>query len=252
MTVPPIVPWEVAEAVGLRLAKLAPRSLRITGHDHGRIRRVAAEGLEPQPQVVPESAKRRSPAEALVWISDPEVPEAGVRETLITAAHECLAGVVIVELVAPGRGIGPQLLRRIDPGLSFIESDELTSKRGTPKQRKPWEARARWVVAEAAAWRFAPDAEAARSAFRLRLPTATSESIVMQCRRLQQRYGRAHELYALAAEELSRRGDRAGVQQVRAELVIAGGAPLGVVDRVRVAAVAACGGAQVRNRRRAG
>ena len=137
MSVCPIVPWEVAEAVALRLAKLAPSSLRIVGTDYGRIHRVAHEGLEPLPMVVPATADATVRVESLVWLSDGETPEAGAREALLCAARACSGDVVIVETVEPGRGIGPTLLRRIDPGLSFIESDELTSERGTPRQRKP-------------------------------------------------------------------------------------------------------------------
>lgn len=233
------IPWIVAEAVALRVARAQAGSVIVHGDPSGRLLEVCAEAApERGPLAFVSPAAPEALADALVIATDGSVPGVGARALMLELAPRCRSELVVCEPHAPGHGLGLETLRRLDPGFTRLSCDELPDRRGGTRTRKAWEAPQDWFVASAAAWRFALGAEELRASLRTRLPQMRADQMLLACRRILARHPTAYELLALAAEELARRGDRDGVSLVRAELTLTPSTPGGIRARVRRAAVA--------------
>ena len=223
---PFLLPWPVAEAVILRLTRNEARSVAVEGDTS---RRVAAQ-LDAPPQ-------HEGVVDALVLVSDGLTPSLLARTRVLDVAARARGELILCEPSFPGTGLGREMLRRIDPLVSVHTCDELPDALGGTRHRKPWEAPVTWLAAEAAAWRFAVGAEDVRAGFRSRLPRMRVEQMLMSCRRMLQRFPNAFEPFALAAEELSRRGEPDAVRRIVAELGMSAEAPPGVRGRLRRALI---------------
>lgn len=231
---PFLVPWPVVEVVALRLARHEVRSVTVVGDRSGRIAPAAAlDGIE---------VRHGGPADAIVCVGDGLGPSGLARAQVLARAHDSRGEVIVAEPCVPGTGLGLAMLRRIDPLVALSTCDELPDALGGTRQRKPWEAATTWAVAEAAAWRFAIGAEEVRAGFRARLPRMRVPEVILACRRIVQRFATAFEVWALAAEELGRRGDPIGVRQVLAEIEMNREVVPSVRGRVRRALVGCSGG----------
>jgi hypothetical protein len=231
---PFLVPWPVVETVGLRLARHEVRTVSVRGDQSGRIATaVSIDGVE---------LRGDGSVDAIVCVGDGLAPHLLARAHVLECGAESHGEVIVVEPSVPGTGLGLSMLRTIDPLVTLLTCDELPDGIGGTRQRKPWEAAMTWIVGELAAWRLAPGAEQVRAGFRARLPRMRVPEIILACRRIGLRFESADEVFALAAEELGRRGDVEGVRAVMGELEI-GRAPVpGVKGRVRRALVACSGG----------
>jgi hypothetical protein len=231
---PFLVPWPVVEVVALRLARHEVRSVGVRDDVSGRI----AEAAGMDGVVVREEGS----VDAIVCAGDGLTPCLLARARVLEHAADSLGEVIVCEPSVPGTGLGLSMLRRIDPLVTTLTCDELPDALGGTRQRKPWEAAVAWLVAEAAAWRFAPGAEEVRTGFRARLPRLRVPEMILACRRMLHRFDNAYEPFALAAEELGRRGDPDGVRQLLGELELSPRAVPGVRGRVRRALVSCSGG----------
>jgi len=229
------VPWVVAEAIALVIASVDATTVRIVGDASGRVKRIC---LDAHDDEHPVAIVDTGPADLVVWITESQCPTPVARLGVLDVVNDGIGYVVMAENVEPGMGLGIDLLRRIDPGLGRFETDEVPGEEGRTRQRSPWEAPARWVVAHAASWRFEPNGEAARAGLRARLHQASATEMVAMCRRLMLRFEHAHEILALAAEELSRRGDFSGLQEVCDATAFIPTAPRGIEQRIRRARIA--------------
>jgi hypothetical protein len=224
---PFLLPWPVAEAVVLQVARNEARSVAVEGDLSGRIARqldvpVATEGL----------------VDMLVFVGDGLTPSLLARTQALQLAERGRGELILCEPSFPATGLGREMLRRIDPVVAMYTCDELPDALGGTRQRKPWEAPVTWLLAEVAAWRFRVGAEDLRAGFRARLPRMRVEQMLMSCRRILQRFDNAYEPFALAAEELGRRGEREGVRRLLAELDLSPEAPSSARGRLRHALVA--------------
>lgn len=233
------IPWIVAEAVALRVARAQASSLIVHGDPSGRLLEVCAEAApEGGPLAFVSAQAEDARADALVVASDGSVPGVGVRALVLELAHRCRGELIVCEPHAPGYGLGLATIRRLDPGFTRLSCDEVPDRRGGTRTRKAWEAPMDWFVGSAAAWRFALGAEELRASLRTRLPQMRADQMLLSCRRILARHPTAFELLALAAEELARRGDRDGVDLVRSEVSLNPATPAGIQARLRRAAVA--------------
>ncbi len=229
-------PWLVAEAVLLRLVQLRPSSLHLVRDGGRRIaRHLDAAEPEDEPWTIVDGMPPAR-CSCLVWISDGVSASADARDEVLALAQHVDHDVLLCEVIMPGTGVGLHLLRAIDPTLSEIATDELSDGNDRTRERKPWEPRAKWVVAHARAWRFEPEAELARDGFIARLPRMSAPQILLTIRRVLARFPRAHELFLLAIDELCGRGDEAGAQLVWDELAGHGDAagPVAKLARARL------------------
>lgn len=228
------VPWLVAEAVLLRLVKLRPQSLRIVRDGGRRIaRHLDAAEPDDDPWCIVDGDAKSS---CLVWISDAVSASNDARVEVLELAKQVDHDVLLCESIVPGTGVGLHLLRAIDPGLTEISTDELADGPDRTRERKPWEPRAKWVVAHACAWRFEAEAELARDGFVARLPRMSAAQILLATRRILARFERAHELYLLAIEELLGRNDLDGARMIFDELGSHGASagPIATLSRAKL------------------
>jgi hypothetical protein len=218
------VPWLVAEAVLLELTRLRPATVHLL-RDAGRriARHLEAADADDELWTLVEGVPPAR-CSCAVWIGDGATASVDARAEVLALAAATDHDVLLCEPIAPGTGVGLHLLRAIDPTLTEIVTDELGDGHERTRERKPWEPRAKWVVAHARAWRFESEAELARDGFIARLPRMTPAQILLSVRRILARYGRAHELMLLAIEELVRRGDQPGASMVWDELAQHGAA----------------------------
>lgn len=244
------MPWLVAEAVLLRLVKLRPQSLRMVRDGGRRIARHldAAEPEDDAWSIVDGDAR----SSCLVWISDGVSASYDARAEVLELAKQADHDVLLCESIVPGTGVGLHLLRAIDPGLTEISTDELADGPDRTRERKPWEPRAKWVVAHARAWRFEAEAELARDGFVARLPRMSAAQIVLTIRRILVRFERAHELFLLAIDELVARNDLEGARMIEGELCSHGASAGPITTLARAQLRHASVGAMTEPHRRAG
>lgn len=230
---PSPVPWLAVETVLLGLSRFRPPTVQISRDPGDRITRHLRLASQDDPQSALLDAANEGPVSCFVWIGDGIGATDDARREVVTRSRSCDHDLLLVEPVVPGCGIGLHMLRAIDPGAVEIVTDEVGDGPDRTRERRPWEPCARWIVAFAAAWRFADHAELARDGFVARLDRMTSAQMVLAARRVLARFPNAHEVLLLAIEELARRGDESGAQQLWNELARDGAAAGSVIHRAR-------------------
>lgn len=194
------IPAVVAETIGLRLRRYAPRTLRVEGDP--------ARQLGPalgQPALLD-----ADPAQCVVWVGD-GTTVSGISQARVAALGlRCTGVVIIAEPIVPGTGLGLRMLKHLDRRAQRIETDEVPDGQGGLRPRQPWEATSWWIVAEVAAWRFQPGAEMAREGFLARLAALHGASLVAAVDRILERWPHAHEAIVMALGSCSSTGGDGG------------------------------------------
>ncbi|MEM6295495.1 MAG: hypothetical protein AAGA54_29750 [Myxococcota bacterium] len=218
MTAGPLVtPWPVAEAIALRLARYHVRTVRIQASASARrIARVLPEAAPWDGALTLDGTSER--VDAVVSVEDALDPAVLCRGRVLERASAARDVVVLCEPHDPGRGVGRSMLRTIDPGASELRCDEVPDGLGGTRMRTEVEPPAIWLVASVAAWRFSDGAESLRDGLCRRLPRMRVEQMLQAIRRVHAQWPRAFEVFALAAGELARRSDYAGLRRIEGEL----------------------------------
>ncbi len=217
-THPSPVPWLAVEAVLLALSRLGPASVALTRDPGNRVARHLRDVAPDEPSVVLVEASCPQRVACVVWIGDGVTATADARVDVVAHASRCEHDVLLCEPIVPGAGVGLQMLRAIDVRAVEVITDEIGDGPERTRECRPWEPKARWIVAVASAWRFGDHAELARDGFVARLRRMTPEQMVLAARRVLARFPKAYEVFLLAIEELSRRGDESGTRQMWNEL----------------------------------
>lgn len=196
-------PRAVADAVAIKLARLRPATTAIVGDRGDPVRhRIEFICLEPGLAWEHTFVTPGSGCDAMVVVDD-GAPVATIAAGVSALAKRCGGQVVFAAPEARVASFAPAQLALRPP-----RSVSLTPDGGGRS----------WIVAEVAAWRFWPDAEAQREAFVSMLAAAPLPDILTHCERLGRRFPTAHEVYLLAVEALVARGEPMAAEAVLREL----------------------------------